>query len=101
MRALFHRKLGPKRLQVAEYRSDGKHPPATFVAQQAILGVDIALDRYLVPLFRVADIVDGNVVVLAPEERHGLETFGEAEHVASGDLALAFGDHPMLDPDRA
>src|ERR1700722_16379754 len=100
MRALFHRKLGPKRLQVAEYRSDGEHAPAAFVAQQAILGVDIALDRYFVPLFRMADIVDGNVVVLAPEERHRLETLGQAEHVGGGNLALAFGDDPMLDADR-
>ena len=30
-----------------------------------------------------------------------IETLGEAEHVTGGNLALAFGDDPMLDADRA
>ena len=52
-----------------------------------------------VPLLRVADVVDGDVVVLAPEERHGVEALAPAEDVARRRLALAFGDHPVLDAD--
>src|SRR5262249_51702764 len=41
--------------------------------------------------------VDGRVVVLAPEERHEFVPLAVAEQVGGSDLALAFGDHPVLD----
>ena len=50
-----------------------------------------------VPLLGVADVAQRHVVVLAPEERHGVEALAAAEHVARGDLALPLGDDPVLD----
>jgi hypothetical protein len=50
-------------------------------------------------LLGVTDIIDRNVVVLAPEERHRLELLPVAEHVQGRDLALTFGDDPMFDAD--
>src|SRR5437588_315242 len=47
----------------------------------------------------MADIVDRHVVMLAPEERHGIEDFALAQHVARGGLALALRHHPMFDAD--
>jgi hypothetical protein len=35
--------------------------------------------------------------VLAPEERHGVESLVRAQHVASGNLALPLGNDPVLD----
>src|SRR5262245_40745138 len=38
--------------------------------------------------------------MLAPKEGHGCELLAKAEHVERRRLALALGDHPVLDPDR-
>src|SRR5205085_8349683 len=73
--------------------------PGELVAQQAVLGRNVALYRDLVPLLGMADIVDRSVVVLAPEKRHRLVLLAMAEHVQRRDLALPFGHHPVLDPD--
>jgi len=50
-------------------------------------------------MLRMTDVVDRDVVVLAPEERHGVERLTLAEHVSCGDLALTLGNHPVLDAD--
>ena len=62
-------RFGFQALPVAEDGSDREHVAAAAVAQDAVLGRDIAFDRELVPFLGVADIVDRDVVVLAPEER--------------------------------
>ncbi len=67
--------------------------------QQAILRRNVAVDGDLVPRLRMADIIDRHIVMLAPEKRHGVERLSLPEHVARGGLALAFSNHPMLDPD--
>ena len=36
--------------------------------------------------------------MLAPEERHRIEAFPQAEHIPGRGLALPFGHHPVLDP---
>src|SRR5262245_28105980 len=60
---------------VAEDRRYGQRAAALLEAQQAILAGDIAFDGQLIPLLGMADIVDRDVVMLAPEERHGIELF--------------------------
>src|SRR5215467_7820622 len=45
----------------------------------------------------MADIVDRNVIVLAPEERYGRELLPISEHVECCGLALPLCDDPMLD----
>src|SRR5258705_38277 len=69
------------------------------VLQQTIFRRDVAVDGNLVPCLGVADIIDRHVVVLAPEKWHGVECLALPQHIARGGLALAFGHHPMLDPD--
>src|SRR5262245_62628642 len=44
------------------------------------------------------DVVDGHVVVLAPEERNLGESLLLAENVARRRLTLPLGHDPMLDP---
>src|ERR1019366_6516680 len=56
-----------------------------------------AVDANAVPLLGVADVVDGDVVVLAPEKRHGGEALAPPQHVAGRDLALALRHDPVLD----
>src|SRR5215831_18465016 len=45
----------------------------------------------------MADIVDRNVIVLAPEERYGRELLPISEHVECCGLALPLCHDPMLD----
>src|SRR6202050_1563434 len=98
-RLSFHFQLGTETCQIAVYRSDCKNPPFTFVFEQTILGLDIAVDCDLVPVLGVPDIVYRHVVVLTPEERHRVESLTLSQHVERGGLSLAFRDHPMLDSD--
>ena len=53
----------------------------------------------LVPVLGVADIIDRDVIMLAPEERHGVELLAAAEHVQRRGLALALGHDPVFDAD--
>src|SRR4029453_19630935 len=52
------------------------------------------IDLHTVPAFGVTDVVDRDVVVLAPEERHGVKRLTPAQHVARGRLTLTLGHHP-------
>src|SRR3984885_12521141 len=96
-RRTFHRNLGLETGDITIDRGDSEHAPGAFVPHQTILRADIAVDRDFVPFLGVTDIVDRHVVMLAPEERHGIEHFALPEHVARGGLALPFRHHPMFD----
>src|SRR4029079_1594795 len=58
-------------------------------------------DLDAIPAFRVPDVADGDVVVLAPEERHGVKRLAIAENVAGCRLPLALGHDPMLHANAA
>src|SRR5579871_3605851 len=95
----LHRHLGLEALQIAEDRGDCERAAAEAVAQEAILGVDVAVYGDIVPFLGVADTGDLHIVVLTPKERDGFEGLAPAEHIQRRDLALALRDHPVLDPD--
>src|SRR6185312_7172404 len=69
---LLHRKLRLEAVDVAVDRGDGEHASLGLVAQHAVAPLDVAVDGDLVPFLGVADIIDRHVVMLAPEERHGV-----------------------------
>src|SRR5262249_27898267 len=58
---------------------------------------NIALDGKFVPLLGMADIVDRDVIMLAPEEWDSSKFFAAPEQVAGRGLALTLGHDPMLD----
>src|SRR6185436_3984960 len=68
--------------------------PAAFaqVADRTVALHDRAVDQDLVPILRMPDISNSEVVLLGPEEGDRIEGFAAAEHVARGGLALALGD---------
>src|SRR5258708_22358750 len=47
----------------------------------------------------MADVIDRDIVVLAPKKRHGIEGLPTPQYVERRDLALPFRDHPVLDAD--
>src|SRR5262249_52843738 len=72
------------------------HAVVALVTQQAVPGRDVAVDRQVIPLLGVADVIDRHVVVLTPEERHGGERLMMSQYAERRGLTLAFGDDPML-----
>src|SRR5262249_51247002 len=93
----LHLGFDRKALSIAIDRRDREPAARARVCHGTIARLERPVNRDRIPLLRVPDIVDGDVVMLAPEERHRVEPLAAAEHVARGHLALPFGDDPMLD----
>src|SRR6202022_2290506 len=83
-RVLLHRKLGLKACEIAVNRGHREQPALVRVEQQTVARCDVAVDGDLVPFFGMADVVDRHVVMLAPEERYGVEGLALPQHVARG-----------------
>src|SRR5262249_48129735 len=84
---------------IARDRRQRQRAAAEDARHRAIARVERAVDLDGIPFFGVADVFDLDVVVLAPEERDGIELLAAAEHVERRHLSLAFSDHPVLDAD--
>src|SRR5690348_7879770 len=80
----FHRDLGLEALLVAENRSNRQRLSAALIVQHAILTRDVAVHGDVVPFLGMPDIVDRDVVVLAPEERHRVVSQAHPKHVERG-----------------
>src|SRR4029453_16685703 len=65
--------LGFEAVLVAVDGRDGADSPAVPVGDQGVPGAKVAGDFDPVPGFGVPHVVDGDVIVLAPEERYGAE----------------------------
>src|SRR5580704_19560512 len=89
--------FGLEAREIAEDRDDRERATRAPHAHQAVLIGDIAFDDEVIPALGVAHIVDGHVVVLAPEERNRIERLAPAQHVESRGLTLSFRHDPMLD----
>src|SRR5882757_5029081 len=75
----LHRELRLEACDVAIDGGNGEHAAVALVLQQTVLAGDVAVDNDFVPLLGVADIIDRHIVVLAPEERHGMERLAMTE----------------------
>src|SRR2546429_7497763 len=80
-RSSLHRDFRLQACDIAIDRRDCKNAAAALVPHQAILAGDAALHADLVPPLGMADIIDGHVVMLAPEERHIVESLALSQHV--------------------
>ena len=63
------------------------------------VSLEPAIDLGLVPALGVPYVSDSEVILLTPEERHGVEPLAPTEHVARCGLSLALSHHPVFDPD--
>src|SRR5689334_3635650 len=96
---VLHQDLGLQTIEVAEDRSDSTHSAIALEAEDAVFAHDVAFSDDLVPRLRMTHIVDWDIVMLAPEKRHGGEGHGLAHHVESRGLSLTLGNDPVLDAD--
>src|ERR1700730_3670219 len=93
---MLHHDLGLKAFNVAENRGDGEHAPIALELQETVLARDITVDRDLVPILGMSNIVDRDVVMLTPEKRHGGERIVASKHVARSGLSER--SRPSADP---
>src|SRR5262249_56657611 len=87
-------------LAIRNHARDGQHAATARVTHDAIALLDASIDLDAVPTFRMPDVVDGDVVVLGPKERHVGERRAIADDRARDRLALSPGHNPVLDPDE-
>src|SRR5262245_28580820 len=52
------------------------------VRDGAVLAVEATVDLHDVPFFSMPDVLDGNIELTGPEERHGIESLASPEHVS-------------------
>jgi hypothetical protein len=62
-----------------------------------IARVETPVDGHVIPALGVTGVSDGDVVVLTPEERDGVEALASAEEVPRRRLPLTLRDYPVLD----
>src|SRR5262249_61403763 len=97
--ALLGLDFGAEAVAVARHGRDRDGAALLHEAHRRITAFERPVDLHRVPVLGVAHIPDRHVVVLAPEERHGIEALAASQHVARGDLTLTLGDDPVLDTD--
>jgi hypothetical protein len=88
------------RAEAVEVASNGQRrelaaaPP---IANRRVAVADAPVDLDPVPLPRITDIGQGQIVLLHPKERNRVEPFSAAQDIAGRRLALPFSNNPMLD----
>ena len=82
---------------IAADRGHRRRPTIADISDRAVVGLERAVNPNLIPVFGVTGVPDRDVVMLTPEEGHGVEPFATAQHVACGDLTLTLGNDPVLD----
>src|SRR6185369_11158373 len=95
----LHRNLGLKAFTISIDRRYCLCTTLLPETDHAIFCSDVALNYDLVPFLRVPDVIDWNVIMLAPEKGNSCEWLAMSHHVERGCLALAFSNHPVFNAD--
>ena len=82
---------------VSKDGSNRQCSPAAFEPQNAILAGYVAFNCNFIPTLRVADIVDRDVVVLAPKERNGGKFLTMSHHIECSGSSLTLRHDPVFD----
>ena len=98
---VFHRQFRFETLPVAKDARHRKNPITHPVPHAHVVLLEAAVDLDGLPALGMADVVDGDVVVLAPEEGHVGEVRTLTDDRAGHRLALPLSQHPVLDPHEA
>src|SRR3984893_8560230 len=96
----FELDFGGEAVAITTDRQHRQFAAALLVRHRAVLRRKASVDLDAVPFRGVPDIVELQIVLLGPEERHRVEALARPEHVAGSCLALPFSDDPVLDADR-
>jgi hypothetical protein len=98
-RLLLESQFGPQTVPVPTDRGNGTFPPLPPETNDAVMGGWFAFDLQPIPVFGMANIGNGKIVMLAPEEGYSIVAHLPAQDVPRCDLSLPLGNNPVLDPD--
>src|SRR5580693_8692436 len=96
----FELNFGGEAVAITPDRQHRQFAAAPPVSHRAVLRRKASVNLDAVPMRGVPDIVELQIVLLGPEERHRVEALARPEHVWGSRLALPFGDDPVFDADR-
>ena len=74
--------FGEQTLMIAVHDRNRLLAPLPQIADRAVALLDRAIDHDFIPIFRVTDIGNSEVMLLGPEEGDGIERLTPADHVA-------------------
>src|ERR1700736_1821073 len=94
----LHRRFGLQTLQIPRDRCHSESASPAFIRHGTLPGIKIAVDLDRIPSLGVPHIVNSDVVVLAPEKRHGIESFAIAQNIFGRHLPLLLSHDPVLYP---
>jgi len=86
-------------LQIPRNRCHREGAATPLVGKSAVSRLEVSFDFDRIPILRVADVVDGDIIVLTPEERHRVERLAVAQDISGRNLTLTLCHNPMLDAD--
>src|SRR3954468_5716904 len=95
----LHSKFRFQAVEIPIDRGNREHAVTALVCHRTILRLKRTVYFNGIPILRMADIVNGDVIMLAPEKRHRIKTLTPAEHVSRRHLALALRHDPMFNAD--
>src|SRR5215467_14462844 len=95
----FHRCFSLQTLEIARNGHDSKSSSTFLISHCTIARIEAAIDLDSIPLLSVPNVVNCDIVMLAPEECYGVKFLTLAENVLGCHLPLSFGDDPMLHAD--
>src|SRR6202030_2615784 len=96
----FELNFGGEAVAITPDRQHRQFAAALPVSHRAVLRRKASVNLDAVPMRSVPDIVELQIVLLGPEERHRVEALARPEHVSGSRLALPFGDDPVLDAEH-
>src|SRR5580700_433403 len=96
----FELNFGGEAVAITPDRQHRQFAAALPVSHRAVLRRKASVNLNAVPMRGVPDIVELQIVLLGPEERHRVEALARPEHVSGSRLALPFGDDPVLDAEH-
>ncbi len=97
---LFELDFGGEAVAITPDRQHRQFAAALPVSHRAVLRRKASIDLDPVPFRGMSDVIEQQIVLLGPEERHRVEALPRPEHIAGSRLALPFGDNPVLDARR-
>lgn len=95
----FHRAFRFEALQVTRDRRHGQSAFTLAIGHRTVMRSQRAFNRYSIVLLRMPDVIDHDLVVLAPKEWDGGEFLAEAEDISRRNLTLALCYDPVFDAD--
>src|SRR6185312_11354350 len=93
---LLELKFRSKTIEVTPDSRYGETLVISPICHRAVMSIRITIYIEAIPLLRVAHVINGHIILLAPEERNRREALFLPKHISCRDGALPLCYNPML-----